>query len=202
MSKKILIIGATGTIGRAVVHELSQRHTIISANRRHDEYPVDMSDISSIERLFAKIGALDAVIVTAGKVAFADFDKMRTVDYAVGLNNKLMGQVNIVLVGRQYLNDGGSFTLTSGILSQDPIRTGSSAAMVNAAIDGFVKAAAIELPRGIRINSVSPTIVAESLAAYGHSFLGFIPTTAQSTALAYVKSVEGLQTGQVYRVGY
>jgi NAD(P)-dependent dehydrogenase (short-subunit alcohol dehydrogenase family) len=112
-----------------------------------------------------------------------------------------MGQVNLVTVGLIFLNLQGSFTLTSGILSHDPIRFGSSASMVNAAIDGFVKSAAIEMPRGIRINAVSPTVLQESMKQYGDYFSGFEPVPAATVALAYCKSVEGAQTGQVYSVG-
>jgi NAD(P)-dependent dehydrogenase (short-subunit alcohol dehydrogenase family) len=111
-----------------------------------------------------------------------------------------MGQVNIVLIGREYIQDQGSFTLISGILSDDPIRTGSSASMVSAAIDGFVKAAAIEMPRGIRINAVNASVIAEAMDVYGPYFLGFPSVPASKVALAFSKSIEGAQTGQVYRV--
>jgi NAD(P)-dependent dehydrogenase (short-subunit alcohol dehydrogenase family) len=116
----------------------------------------------------------------------------------VGLNSKLMGQVNCVLIGLDYMNDLGSFTLTSGILNHDPIAAGASAAMVNGAIDGFVTSAAIEMPRGIRINAVSPTVVTEALNQYGPYFRGFEPVPVQRVAHAFSKSVEGLQTGRIY----
>ncbi len=111
-----------------------------------------------------------------------------------------MGQVNLVAIGLNYLNDRGSFTLTSGILNRDPILWGASAAMVNGAIDGFVKAAAIELTRGVRINAVSPTVVSESLDKYADFFRGFVAVPVHTVAQAYIKSVEGAQTGQVYCV--
>lgn len=122
-------------------------------------------------------------------------------DFTLGLENKLMGQVNLLLIGREFANDGASFTLTSGILNRDPIRTGASAALVNGAIDGFVRSAALELPRGLRINAISPTVVQEAMGSYAPYFRGFKPVNAAEVALAYAKSVEGLQTGQVYQVG-
>jgi hypothetical protein len=120
--------------------------------------------------------------------------------FNVGLQDKFMGQVNAVLAGQEFMNDGGSFTLTSGILSEDPIRFGATASPVNGALESFVRAAAIELSRGLRINVVSPTLLAESLDSYGPYFRGYQPVAASVAALAYSKSVEGSQTGQIYKV--
>ncbi len=198
---RILIIGGTGTIGQAVVNELSPRHEVIIAGHTHGKVLVDIADIKSIETMYKNVGKIDAVIATTGKVHFGNLPDITEAEYSIGLNNKLMGQVNLVSIGLKYLNDGGSFTLTSGILNRDPIRMGASAAMVNGAIDGFVKAAAIEMPRNLRINAVSPTVIAESIDKYGEFFSGFLPAPAATVALAYAKSVEGAQTGQVYYVG-
>ncbi len=197
---KIIVIGGTGTIGKAVVTELAKRHTVIIAGHTHGDVKVDIKDVKSIETMYKSIGQFDAVVSTVGKVHFGDFAEMKSEHYLIGLNDKLMGQVNLMLAGMPYIADKGSFTLTSGILSCDPIRYGSSASMVNGAIDSFVKAVSIEMPRGIRINAVSPTVVAESMASYGDYFHGFEPAPAVRVALAYSKSVEGLQTGQVYTV--
>ncbi len=198
---KIIVVGGTGTIGKAVVKELAHRHTIIVAAHKHGDIRVDITDKQSIEKMYQTAGKVDALISTTGNVHFGDFAQMTSENYQLGLNDKLMGQVNLVLIGRQYLNDAGSFTLTSGILSHDPIRYGSSASMVNAAIDGFVKGAAIEMPRGIRINAISPTILVESLPNFGDYFHGFEPVPASRVAVAYSKSVEGHQNGQIYHVG-
>lgn len=197
---RLLVIGGTGTIGRAVVNELLPRHEIIIASMTNSEVQVDISDSKSIERMYKKVGAIDAVISTTGKVHFGALQEMNDDLFSIGLNSKLMGQTNLVLMGLEYINDGGSFTLTSGILNHDPIRLGSSAAMVNGAIDGFVKSAAIEMPKGVRINAVSPTVVAESMDKYADFFRGFLPVSVAQVALAYAKSVEGAQTGQVYCV--
>ncbi|KTD83067.1 short chain dehydrogenase [Legionella waltersii] len=197
---RILVIGGTGTIGQSVAKELSLRHEVIIAAREHGEVRVDIADKNSIEMMFQTVGKVDAVVSTTGKVHFGAFHEITEAQYALGLNNKLMGQVNLVSIGLNYLNDRGSFTLTSGILNRDPIRLGSSASMVNGAIDGFVKAAAIEMPRGLRINVVSPTVVSESMDKYADFFRGFEPVSAARVALAYVKSVEGAQTGQIYCV--
>lgn len=197
---RILIVGASGTIGRAVVAEFGSRHDIIPAGRTSGDVRMDITDSNSIRAAFEKVGAIDALVATTGKVKFAPFADMQAADYEIGLKDKLMGQVNLVLIGRGYLADGGSFTLTTGVLDRDPIRQGSSASMVNGAIKAFVMAAAIEMPRGLRINAVSPGVITEAMKDYAPFFRGFEPVPAARAALAYAKSVEGAQTGQVYRV--
>jgi len=198
---KVIVIGGTGTIGKAVVKELQQRHEVILAGHQSGDIQIELEDNASIEKMYQTNPGLDAVIATTGRVHFAEMSAMSAQDYFVGLNSKLMGQVNLVLIGQHYLNEGGSFTLTSGILSHDPIRAGSSASMVNGALDSFVRAAAIELAKNLRINVVSPTVITESMSTYGPYFRGFEPVSAARAALAYSKSVEGAQTGQVYQVG-
>jgi NAD(P)-dependent dehydrogenase (short-subunit alcohol dehydrogenase family) len=197
---RILLIGASGTIGRAVAAELGARHEIVTAGRSSGDLRMDITDAASIRAAFEKAGPIGAVVSTTGKVKFAPFEAMHAADYEVGLRDKLMGQVNLVLIGREFANDGASFTLTSGVLSDDPIRYGASASLVNGALDAFVRSAALELPRGMRINSVSPTVIEEALPAYAPYFRGYKAVPAALAALAYAKSAEGAQTGQVYRV--
>ena len=197
---KIILVGASGTIGQAIDRELRERHDIVRVGRHSGELQVDISDPASIRRLFEQTGPFDALISAVGNAHFGALEELTAKEFAVGLDDKLMGQVNLVLIGREFANDGASFTLTSGVLSEDPIRYGAAVSTVNAALDGFVRAAAIELPRGLRINGVSPTILEESLPAYGPYFRGFKAVPAATVALAYAKSAEGRQTGQVYRV--
>lgn len=197
---KIIVVGGTGTIGKAIVKELSSRHEIISVGSRSGDVQVDIAKVSSIEDMYKKIGKFDAVVSAAGQVHFAALSEMTNENYFLGLQNKLMGQVNLVLIGMKHINVNGSFTLTSGILSDDPIRYGSSAAMVNGAINAFVKSAAIEMPRDIRINGISPTVLTESMDSYAEYFRGYESVPAARVALAYSKSVEGAQTGQVYKI--
>lgn len=197
--KKIIVIGASGTIGSAIVRALSH-HQVIKVGHASGDIQCDIHSADAIRKMFEKTGKVDAVVIATGNVHFEELSKMSHEKYMIGLNSKLMGQVNTVLIGTPFLNDSGSFTLTSGTLSHDPIRTGSSASMVNRAVEGFVIGAAIELPRGIRINTVSPTVIAESMTKYASFFPGFEPVTADRAAQAYVKSVEGLQTGQIYNV--
>ena len=198
---KILLIGAGGTIGSAVDKELSQRHEVIRIGRSSGDFRVDISGSDSIRQLFEQTGKFDALVCAAGNVTFAPLGEMNADSFALGLQDKLMGQVNLLLIGREYANDGASFTFTTGVLSHDPIRSGASAAMVNGALDSFVRAAAIELPRGLRVNSVSPTVLTEALGKYAPYFRGFKSVPAADVALAYAKSVEGLQTGQTFHVG-
>ncbi|WP_353631727.1 short chain dehydrogenase [Pseudomonas canadensis] len=198
---KILLIGASGTVGSAVKAELAQRHDVISIGRNSGDFQVDISDNASIRTLFEQTGKFDALVCAAGSVNFVPLGDMSESDFELGLRDKLMGQVNLLLIGREYANDGASFTFTSGILNRDPIRTGASAALVNGALDAFVKAAAIELPRGLRINSVSPTVLLEAMDSYAPYFRGYKPAPGADVALAYAKSVEGLQTGQTFIVG-
>ena len=197
---KIVVVGASGTIGKFVVAALQPRHEIIKVGSKSGDLQADIKDAASIRAMFDKAGKVDAVICTAGKVHFGDFAKMTEAEIGIGLKDKLMGQVNLVLIGRDYLNDNGSFTLTSGVLSHDPIRYGVGASLVNGAIDSFVAAAAIELPRGLRLNAVSPGVLEESLPSYGPFFLGHEAVPGKRVANAYVKSVEGLLTGRVIEV--
>jgi NAD(P)-dependent dehydrogenase (short-subunit alcohol dehydrogenase family) len=194
-----MVIGASGTIGKAVVEQLGQRHEIIGVGSRSGEYQADIADIAQVRALFAKVGQVDAVVVAAGALHFAPLASFTPQDFHVGLNSKVMGQVNVAMVAQEYLSDGGSITLTSGIVANQPIRNGASASMVNSAVEGFARGAAIELPRGLRINVVSPTVLEESMGSYGPFFIGFEPAPARRVALSYARSVDGAQTGQVYR---
>jgi NAD(P)-dependent dehydrogenase (short-subunit alcohol dehydrogenase family) len=191
---RVLVVGASGVIGRGVVGELGGRHELITAGRSSGDLRVDITDPGSIRDLFERAGLVEAVVSTTGKVKFAPMEAMGAAEYEIGLKDKLMGQVNLVLIGR------GSFTLTTGVLDRDPILQGTSASMVNGALNAFVMAAAIELPRAQRINAVSPGVIEEAMGSYAPFFRGFEPVPAGRAALAYAKSVEGAQTGQVYRV--
>lgn len=197
---KILLVGAQGTLGRAVASELGARHDIIAAGRNSGDVRIDLSDRASIAAALAQIGTVDAVISAAGNLAFGPLLDLTPEQWALGLNDKLMGQVNLALLAVPHLADGGSITLTTGVLAQDPIRYGASATLVNGAVEGFVRAAAIELPRGLRINAVSPGVLTESMPNYGPYFRGFESVPAARAALGFSRSAEGAQTGQVYRV--
>ena len=197
---KIVLIGANGTLGKAIKAELGRRHSIVSVGRQSGDLRADIRDLQSLRVLFQKTGKVDSVVCAAGSVHFGPWSELTPERFDLGLRDKLMGQVNVVLAGQDALVDGGSFTLTSGILSEDPIQLGACASLVNGALESFVRASAIELPRGLRINIVSPTVLLESMPAYGPYFSGYKPVPAADAALAYRKSVEGRQTGQIYKV--
>lgn len=197
---KILIVGAGGTLGQAVAAELGQRHEIVRAGRSSGDVRVDLRDAASVEAMYREVGELDAVICAAGKVPFKPLAELGEAHYLEGLQDKLLGQVRLVVAGTPRLRDGGSFTLITGILTEQPIVAGACASMVNGAVEAYVRAAAIELPRGLRINVVSPTVLTEAMDSYGPFFRGFEPVTAAKAALAFSRSVEGRQTGQVYKI--
>ncbi|MBY0370097.1 short chain dehydrogenase [bacterium] len=202
---KVLLVGASGTLGRAIHKELATRHEIVTAGRTSGDVKLDITDCGSIEKALAQVGQIDAVVSAVGEVTFLPLSEIQaqsleTSPYALGLKNKLMGQVNLALAAQTQLRNGGSITLTSGILSEQPIRAGTSASMVNGALESFVRAAAIELPRGLRINVVSPNVFQESMDGYAPFFRGFEAIPVSRAALAFSRSVEGLQTGQVYKV--
>ena len=199
---KIVLIGATGNLGRAVNHALSGRHEIVRVGHTQGDLQVDITDPSSIEKLYEKIGEFDAVVSTTGDVHFGPLAEFTQEDFQVGLRSKLMGQVNLVMLGLDYVRPNGSFTLTTGQINEDPIRFGASGAMINGGIEAFARSAALELPRGVRINVVSPTVTEESWSAFGPFFPGQKPIPAAEAANGYVKSVEGPQTGHVYRIGW
>lgn len=197
---KIAVIGATGTLGQAAAAELAARHDVIRIGRTGGQFQVDITDTASIRALFERLGKIDAIVSAAGNTHFGPLAEMTAEQFKLGLHDKLLGQVNLALVGQHYLNDCGSITLTTGILAEEPIVGGANASAVGAAVEGFVRAAAIELKRGIRINAVSPTVLQESLDTYGPYFRGFEAVPASRAALAFSRSVEGGQTGRVYRV--
>jgi NAD(P)-dependent dehydrogenase (short-subunit alcohol dehydrogenase family) len=195
---KFLVVGSTGLIGSYVAKTLSKHGTVIGASRT-TQISVDVKDPASIKAMYEKVGKIDAVASCIGKVAFKPVAELTYEDYLMGLKDKALGQVELVRAGIDFLNDAGSFTLMTGVLARDPIPAGSVAALANGAIESFTLAAAIDLPRGIRINTVSPNVLVEA-TSYHASFPGFHQVTAQSVADAYVKSILGKQTGQIYKL--
>ncbi|WP_421145212.1 short chain dehydrogenase [Aeromonas dhakensis] len=197
---KIVIVGASGTIGSAVSDLLAKDHQVIRVGHSQGDARVDMRDPASIKGLFAKLGQFDALVVASGSAAFNALTEMTDEEWQLGIQSKLMGQINLTRAAIPHLNDKGSITLISGILSEEPINWGASVTTINGAVEHFVKAAACELPRGLRINVVSPTVLAESMDKYASFFPGFVPVPAARVTQAYQKSVLGVQTGQVFRV--
>ncbi|WP_279463295.1 short chain dehydrogenase [Aeromonas dhakensis] len=197
---KIVIVGASGTIGSAVSDLLAKDHQVIRVSHSQGDARVDIRDPASIRGLFAKLGQFDALVVASGSAAFNALTEMTDEEWQLGIQSKLMGQINLTRAAIPHLNDKGSITLISGILSEEPINWGASVTTINGAVEHFVKAAACELPRGLRINVVSPTVLEESMDKYASVFPGFVPVPAARVAQAYQKSVLGVQTGQVFRV--
>ena len=197
---KILIIGGNGTIGKKVGKHFSMKHEVIIAARKSGDITMDMTDNQSIEAMFESVGSADAVVCIAGEAKWAAFDTMTEEDYYIGLKSKLMGQVNLVRIGQKFLNENGSFTLSTGILADHPVEFTTSAAMVNGGIHSFVKAVSLELKRGLRINVVSSSLVEDAIEKYGAYFPGHNPIPMNKVVNGYVKSVEGKGTGEIIRM--
>jgi len=197
---KIIVIGGEGTIGKTVANELKKRHEVLIAGRNSGVIRVDISNIESIKSMFKKTGRLDAIVCCAGAAKWAPFEEMVEEDFYIGIKSKMMGQVNLVRIGQDYLNEGGSFTLTTGILGEDPVFGTTNAALVNGALHGFVTAVSQELKKGHRINVVAPGLVENSADKLGDLFPGHIPVPMHKVAAGYVRSVEGKRTGETIRI--
>ncbi len=194
---KIILVGANGAVGQTAVNAFGNRHEIIAVGRTSGDIQIDIEDLDSVRSMYKQVGKVDAVVSAVGHGHFGAVADMSSEQFMKGINHKVLPQVNLVLLGIEQMNDGGSFTLTSGILNRDPISGGSCAAAANGAIDGFVTAAAVDMPRGIRINAVSPGLLQVSVDRYEGFFPGHEPVSSERVGLAFCKSVEGAITGQV-----
>jgi NAD(P)-dependent dehydrogenase (short-subunit alcohol dehydrogenase family) len=192
---RVIVVGATGTIGRAVAAALEARHEVVRVGNTHGEVTVDIASADSIRAMYDRVGEFDALVSAAGRAAFKPLDQLTDADFDLSLSNKLMGQVNLVRLGLQRVRQGGSFTLTSGVLAREPMPGSGAISLVNSGLEGFAMAAALQMPRGARINVVSPPWVAETLQAMGRDPHGGMP--AERVAAAYVAAVEGEENGSV-----
>lgn len=197
---KILIIGGEGTIGRTLVKYFSQNHEVLTAGRNSGEFQIDIADTQSIARVLKAVGKLDAIICAAGEAKWASFDELSEEDYYIGIRSKLMGQVNLVRLGKKYVNEGGSITLTTGILADDPVTMTTSAAMVNGALHSFVKAVVLDLEERIRVNVVASGLVEDAVDKYRDYFPGHHPIPMDKMLRGYIRSVEGKANGEIIRI--
>ncbi|WKX76596.1 short chain dehydrogenase [Zobellia laminariae] len=197
---RILIIGGHGTIGKKVSAHFSEDNEVLIAGRTNGDFLVDIEDSSSISKMFEETGKLDAIICIAGEAKWANFNDLSEDDFHIGLNSKLMGQVNLVRLGQKVLNPKGSITLTTGILADDPVVMTTSAAMVNGGIHSFVQAVALELENGTRVNAVSSGMVEDAYEKYKDYFYGHNPIPMKKVVNGYVRSVKGKGNGEVIRI--
>jgi len=197
---KILMVGGNGTIGKRVSTHFSKKHEVIIAGRTSGDVLMDMGDSESIKAMFEKTGKVDAVVCTAGDAKWDKFNSLTEQDFYIGIKSKLMGQVNLVRIGMTYINSGGSFTLSTGILADHPVAMTTSAAMVNGAIHSFVKALALELENNIRINVVSSGLVEDAVDKYEAYFPGHNPIPMKKVVNGFVKSVEGNGNGEIIKM--
>lgn len=196
---RIIVVGGAGTIGKAVVAALSDRHDIVVAGRRSGSVHVDLQSTDSIQDMYRQVGAFDALVSAAGEAHFGPFDTMSEGELALGVQSKLLGQIRLVLLGRSQISDGGSFTLMSGYVLDDPIPEAVSFAVANGGVEGFVRAAALSLRRGVRVNAVSPGLAADSAEQFGRFNPGRRPVPMHVIASAFVRSVEGWRSGEIIR---
>jgi len=196
---KIIIVGASGTMGQYLSSVLEkENHEVIRASRSSEEIKVDTTSVKSIEEMFVKIGAFDALITTAGETFVGSWKNLNDQTFKKGIEGKMMGQINLVLIGQHYINPKGSFTLITGALTYEPQINFANASAANGAVEGFVRAAAIELPNGIRINAVSPTVI-ENSPHYFPYFPGETPTTMKQLEFGFKKSLFGAGTGHIIK---
>ena len=197
---RILLIGASGTLGSAVGEALGKRgHELVTVGRTAGDVRGDVTNPADVARIFDEAGALDAVVSAAGSVPYKRLTDMTPGDYLSAYHGKVASQVELVRQGTSRVAARGSFTLITGVLSREPIVTGSAAALANGAVEAFVLAAALEIAPQ-RINAVSPTVVTESLDRYGDVFPGYPPVDLADVARAYVRCVDGAETGKVFRL--
>ncbi|MGO3153896.1 MAG: short chain dehydrogenase [Galactobacter sp.] len=195
---KVLIIGATGHIGAVVASTLETRgHEVIRASRRTSP-SVDITDQASVKILFDSVGAVDAVIVASGAVPYKPLTELTRDDFLAGFESKTLGQIEVVLQALHHLNAGGSITLTTGVTAREPIATAAAPAAANGALESFVMTAAAEVPRGIRINAVSPNLLQNS--PDDAAFAGQRKVSDEEIGRAYVLCVEGVVTGRTIAV--
>jgi NAD(P)-dependent dehydrogenase (short-subunit alcohol dehydrogenase family) len=195
---KIIMVGAFGTMGEHLSKTFENEHEIIKVGTKSGDVQVDITSTESIENMFRKVGEFDALISTAGPSYVGSWETLTDETFRKGVEGKMMGQINLVLIGQRYINPKGSFTLITGALSHDPQLNFANASAANGAVDGFVRAAAIELKNGIRINAVSPTVI-ENSPQYFPYFPGDIPVTMKKLEFAFRKSVFGANTGQIIK---
>ncbi len=196
---KVLVIGATGTIGKQVVEVLRQNdHEVISAAHKGGDVTVDLGSKDSISLMLQQVGQVDAIISTAGVAGFAPLEELGDADFDLALSNKLMGQVNLVRLGAAHVSEGGSITLTSGMLAHNPIPGSAAVSMVNGGLESFIQAAALELGNKFRVNVVSPVFVKETMEMMGmDSSRGL---SAADTAKTYLAAIKTDRSGQVLDV--
>lgn len=196
--KKIIIVGASGTMGKYLAGVFEKEHDIIRAASKSGDFLVDITSTESIKNLFKKAGPFDALISTAGPTYVGPWKSLTDKEFRKGVEGKMMGQINLVLIGQHYINSKGSFTLITGALTHEPQLNFANASAANGAVEGFVRAAAIELDRGIRINAVSPTVIEDS-PQYFPYFPGEIPVTMKQLEYGFRKSVFGANTGEIIK---
>jgi NAD(P)-dependent dehydrogenase (short-subunit alcohol dehydrogenase family) len=196
--KKIVVVGATGRLGRVVVGGLSD-YEVVRAGRSGPDLKIDALDFESVSDVFASVGTFDGLISCIGGTPFKTFEELTMEDFALGLSKKCFSQLNLAKAAIPYLTENGSITLTSGIIGDEPILAGSCAAAANGALNTCVSTLAAEYAGKVRINIVSPSIIENSVEDYGMLFDGFEPTSKKRIVEAYRRTISAPISGRVLR---
>ncbi|OLT16444.1 hypothetical protein BJF78_14295 [Pseudonocardia sp. CNS-139] len=195
--RRMVLVGGTGTIGSAVHALARDAYDVVVVARRGGDVQADTRSPESVAALFAQVGPFDDLVCTAGPAVLGALGALTEQDFADSFRNKVLAQVNLVRLGLGRVRPGGSFTLSSGYLDKSPIPGVAAVAMANGALDAFCRAAALEMPAGVRLNCVSPVFVEESLAGVtGVDVPAEARQSAADTARAYLAAVEGTFTGE------
>lgn len=197
---KILVIGGNGTLGKRLTEKLNGRHQVLTAGRSSGDFNTDITSATSIRELFETAGDIDACICVAASGAMDNFATLTEKELLDNMKGKLLGQINLVLIGQHYLKTGASFTLTSGIFADEPARGVTGGGLISGALHSFVRSAALELKDRFRVNCVSPGMAEDSAKEYGHLFPHLKGVSMDRLTDAYIQSVEGDMSGEVFRI--
>jgi len=193
--QRVLVIGSSGLLGSHLVNALKSKAEVVEASFSRAAHKVDISDPASLRQLFERVGTVDAIVCTAGMARFVPWANATDDDWTHGVANKLMGQVNVARLGAPYVRDGGAITLTTGVLAQYPMPGGAIFTTANAAVEGFVRAAAVEIGSRVRVNVVSPGWITETLVAMGMDPTPGLP--AAEAAEYFLRQIESGPAGSV-----
>ncbi|GLK99267.1 short chain dehydrogenase [Dactylosporangium matsuzakiense] len=197
---RIIVVGGAGTIGQRLVPILRSRgHDVVVAGRTSGDVHVDLTVHTTIEAMYRNAGTVDCVVSIAAHGALDEFTALTSDALLANMRAKFFGQVDLVLTGQHFCADRAGFVLTSGIFADQAWPRVTGGGVISGALHSFVLSAAIELPREMRINVVSPTMVGDSVDAFADQFPGMRQVPMDELVGHYLRCVEGNDTGRIIR---